>query len=88
MALIPCICVSTLYVLLSMLLAEALRKSAVALMPDSLARTAVMEFIAAAEMCACGFELIISKTTGTINIHLKIKNVNFLRNFGPILFST
>ena len=58
----PCIAVSTLYVLLTMFIAEALRKIVEAVMPDkSLAKTAILEFVAAAEMCGCGFELIISK---------------------------
>ena len=53
---------STLYVLLTMFLAEALRKIVEAAMPNkSLVKTAILEFVAAAEMCGCGFELIISE---------------------------
>ena len=58
----PCIAVSTLYVLLTMFLAEAIRKVVEAAMPNkSLVKTAILEFVASAEMCGCGFELIISK---------------------------
>ena len=59
----PCIAVSTLYVLLTMFLAEAIRKVVEAAMPNkSLVKTAILEFVASAEMCGCGFELIISET--------------------------
>ena len=58
----PCIAVSTLYVLLTMFLAEAIRKVVEAAMPNkSLVKTAILEFVASAEMCGCGFELIISE---------------------------
>ena len=64
--LVPCIAVSTLYVLLTMFLAEALRKIIEAAMPNkSLVKTAILEFVAAAEMCGCGFELIISEQVAT-----------------------
>ena len=58
---IPCILISTSYVLLTMFLAELARKIVAASMPDSLIRRAILEFVAAAEMCGCAFELIISK---------------------------
>ena len=58
----PCIAVSTLYVLLTMFLAEAIRKVVEAAMPNkSLVKTAILEFVASAEMCGCGFELIIGE---------------------------
>ncbi len=63
MGLVPCIAVSALCILLDMFLAEALRKSLVGLVPgEGIARNAALELIAAAEMCACGFELAISKS--------------------------
>ena len=63
----PCIAVSTLYVLLTMFLAEAIRKVVEATMPNkSLVKTAILEFVAAAEMCGCGFELIISEQYFTV----------------------
>jgi len=59
MALVPCIAVSIGYILLSCLLGEALRKVIKAALPVGLIRTALNEAVAAAELCACGFELII-----------------------------
>lgn len=63
MALVPCIVVSAVYILLTMFLAEAARKTVGALAGSGggIAKAAVLEFIAAAELCGCGFELIISK---------------------------
>jgi len=59
---VPCICVSVLFILLTMFLAEAVRKVATAALPrPNLLRTAILEFAAAAEMCGCGFELIIGR---------------------------
>ena len=64
---VPCIAVSTLYVLLTMFLAEALRKIVEAAMPNkSLVKTAILEFVASAELCGCGFELIISEQYFTV----------------------
>lgn len=60
MGLVPCIVVSILYMLITMFLAEVLRKLAIGLFePGSMVLIAIKEFIAAAELCACGFELII-----------------------------
>ena len=58
---VPCIAVSTAYVLLTCFLAEALRKLVSAYVPNGLAKSAVLEAIAGAELCGTGFELIISK---------------------------
>jgi len=57
--LVPCIAVSTGYVLLTCLLAESLRKLVSATVPNGLAKTALLEAIAGAELCGAGFELII-----------------------------
>jgi len=57
--LVPCIAVSLGYILLGCFLAEALRKVIGAVLPEGLLRTAFNEAVAAAELCACGFELII-----------------------------
>lgn len=59
MALIPCIAISTAYVLLTCFLAEALRKVIESAVPDGLLKTALKEAVAGAELCGCGFELII-----------------------------
>jgi len=59
MALVPCIAVSLGYILLNCILGEALRKVIQATFPVGLLRTALNEVVAAAELCACGFELII-----------------------------
>jgi len=59
--LVPCIAVSTFYVVLTCVLAESLRKLVHAFAPNGLAKTALLEVVAAAELCGCGFELIISK---------------------------
>ena len=61
MALVPCIAISTAYVLLTCFLAEALRKVIESAVPDGLLKTALKEAVAGAELCGCGFELIISK---------------------------
>ena len=60
-ALVPCICISTGFVLLTCFLAEALRKVIESVVPDGLLKTALKEAVAGAELCGCGFELIISK---------------------------
>lgn len=59
--LVPCIAVSTFVIFLTIFLAEALRRIVAAFFPNGLVKNAVLEFVAAAEMCGCGFELIISK---------------------------
>lgn len=59
MALVPCIAVSLGYILLSCFLAEVLRKVIPAILPEGLLRAALNEVVAAAELCACGFELVI-----------------------------
>jgi len=59
MALVPCIAVSLGYILLNCFLAEALRKVIGSVFQEGLLRTALNEALAAAELCACGFELII-----------------------------
>jgi len=59
MALVPCIAVSTAFILLTCFLAEALRKLVSATVPNGLAKSALLEAIAGAELCGTGFELII-----------------------------
>ena len=59
--LVPCIAVSTAYVLLTCFLAESLRKLVSASVSNGLAKSAVLEAIAGAELCGAGFELIISE---------------------------
>ena len=61
MGLVPCIAVSLGYILLNCFLAEALRKVIGSVFQEGLLRTALNEALAAAELCACGFELIIGK---------------------------
>lgn len=61
MGLVPCIAVSTGYVLLTCLLAESLRKLVSTAVPNGLGKTALLEAIAGAELCGAGFELIISE---------------------------
>ncbi len=58
---IPCIAVSTIYVVLTCALCEALRRAVEAGVPNGLAKTALLEAIAGAELCGAGFELIISE---------------------------
>merc|ERR1712128_308057 len=58
MALVPCIVVSLGYILLICFLCEAARKL-VAPLNAGLVKIALNEAIAAAELCGCGFELII-----------------------------
>ncbi len=59
---IPCILWSILSVLTTMFLAEVLRKSVGGALQEGMLKNAALEFVAAAEMCGCAFELIISKT--------------------------
>ena len=61
-ALVPCIAVSTGFILLTCFLCEALRKIIESTIPDGLLKTALKEAVAGAELCGCGFELIISKS--------------------------
>jgi len=58
-ALVPCIAVSTGFILLTCFLCEALRKIIESTVPDGLLKTALKEAVAGAELCGCGFELII-----------------------------
>jgi len=58
-ALVPCIAISTGFVLLTCFICEALRKIIEAVVPEGLLKTALKEFVAGAELCGCGFELII-----------------------------
>merc|ERR1719153_701707 len=58
MALIPCIAISTGYILLVLFLCELARKLIAPLNPG-LVKTALNEAIAAADLCGCCFELII-----------------------------
>jgi len=58
MALVPCIAISTGYILLVMFLCEMARKL-VAPLNDGLVKTALNEAIAAADLCGVCFELII-----------------------------
>ena len=73
-ALVPCIAISTGFVLLTCFICEALRKIIEAVVPEGLLKTALKEFVAGAELCGCGFELIISKLflSVPINYHSKI----------------
>ena len=61
MGLVPCIAISTGYILLVMFLCEMARKL-VAPLNDGLVKTALNEAIAAADLCGVCFELIISKS--------------------------
>ena len=58
MALVPCIAISTGYILLVMFICELARKT-VAPLNDGLVKTALNEAIAAADLCGVCFELII-----------------------------
>merc|ERR1712038_1770438 len=58
-ALVPCIAISTGFILLTCFLCEALRKIIESTIPDGLLKTALKEAVAGAELCGCGFELII-----------------------------
>jgi len=58
MALVPCIAISTGYILLVCFLCELARKLIAPLNPG-LVKTALNEAIAAADLCGCSFELII-----------------------------
>merc|ERR1711902_49716 len=58
MALVPCIAISTGYILLIMFLCELARRT-VAPLNDGLVKTALNEAIAAADLCGVCFELII-----------------------------
>merc|ERR1711872_949911 len=58
MALVPCIAISTGYILLILFLCELARKVIAPLNPG-LVKTALNEAIAAADLCGCCFELII-----------------------------
>ena len=80
-ALVPCIVVSTLYVVLTCALCEALRKAVEAAVPNGLAKTALLEAIAGAELCGAGFELIISKYQNNLckNIPLVYGDIHKLR---------
>jgi len=72
----PCIAVSVTYIVITMFLAEAARKSVKAVLPNNggrgratkLIKLALLEFVAAAEMCGCGFELIIGNSLHIFNI--------------------
>eukprot|EP00096_Caligus_rogercresseyi_P004485 TRINITY_DN1876_c0_g1_i1.p1 TRINITY_DN1876_c0_g1~~TRINITY_DN1876_c0_g1_i1.p1 ORF type:complete len:261 (+),score=11.01 TRINITY_DN1876_c0_g1_i1:116-898(+) len=59
MVVIPCICVSIGSVLLTLALAEGLRGLLHDYLRDGIIKTAILEFLAAAELCGCGFELVI-----------------------------
>ena len=63
MGLVPCIAVSTGFILLVLFLAEVGRRL-VAPLNAGLVKTALNEAIAAAELCGACFELIISKYRG------------------------
>uniref|UniRef100_A0A0K2VBB8 Aquaporin n=1 Tax=Lepeophtheirus salmonis TaxID=72036 RepID=A0A0K2VBB8_LEPSM len=59
MALIPCICVSTFYICITLFLAEFMRTFSKENLSPGLLQTGILEAIAAAELCGCSFELII-----------------------------
>ena len=71
-ALVPCIAVSTGFILLTCFLCEALRKIIESTVPDGLLKTALKEAVAGAELCGCGFELIISKSLRIVYCDLTI----------------
>ena len=71
-ALVPCIAVSTGFILLTCFLCEALRKIIESTVPDGLLKTALKEAVAGAELCGCGFELIISRCLRIIYCDLTI----------------
>jgi aquaporin related protein len=58
MGLVPCICISTGYILVVLFLAEVLRRLCAPLNPG-LVKTSLLEAVAAAELCGACFELII-----------------------------
>lgn len=64
---VPCLIVSLFGILLTMFLAEALRKATRALVVTrpslKLAQESALEFIASAEMCGCAFELVIGNNS-------------------------
>ena len=76
MALIPCIAISTGYIILIMFLCEMARKI-VAPLNDGLVKTALNEAIAAADLCGVCFELIISKK----NFHRNLRSTIFILKF-------
>lgn len=77
-ALVPCIAISTGFVLLTCFICEALRKIIEAVVPEGLLKTALKEFVAGAELCGCGFELIISKLFLSVPINYQSKIIDFV----------
>ncbi|XP_071743769.1 aquaporin-11 [Lepeophtheirus salmonis] len=59
MAFIPCICVSLGSLCLTLAFAELLRLIIHASLKGGILKIALLEFVAAAELCGCGFELVI-----------------------------
>lgn len=85
MALVPCIAISTGYILLVMFLCELARKT-VAPLNDGLVKTALNEAIAAADLCGVCFELIIGiieikRRKGFYNLH-SISHSTVADNYG------
>ena len=91
MALVPCIAISTGYILLIMFLCELLRK-AVAPLNDGLVKTALNEAIAAADLCGVCFELIIGIIefvkgfSNLIRFHIPVADNYGLAAYGLYLF--
>ena len=93
MALVPCIAISTGYILLVMFLCELARKT-VAPLNDGLVKTALNEAIAAADLCGVCFELIIGieiKSGGkgftiSIRFHIPVADNYGLAAYGLYLF--
>ena len=70
MALVPCIAISTGYILLIMFLCELARRT-VAPLNDGLVKTALNEAIAAADLCGVCFELIISECRSRMPLNIE-----------------
>ena len=77
MGLVPCIAVSTGYVLLTCIIAEVLRRLVGQTVPNGLLKSALLEIIAGAELCGTGFELIISKSP---NLSVQFENTSMTQN--------
>ena len=81
MALVPCILISTGYILLVLFLCELARKT-IAPLNDGLVKTALNEAIAAADLCGVCFELIISEHPNTAlhySVHCTVDFQNQLK---------
>jgi hypothetical protein len=68
---LPSLVVSALFILLTLVLAHGARRLLDRIVKDSFMRLLLQEAVAAAELCACCFELIIGRT------HVNIPDVNY-----------